>query len=343
MDNMDELLNELLSVSSPSGYEENVQFLFKEAITPFVDSVETDTMGNIIAVRQGEDRSQKVMLSAHCDEIGFLVSSIDEQGFLYVQEVGGIDADLLPGRKVVIHTSHGTEFGIFGKKTIHLTKIDEKKKLDISDVWLDIAADGKKDAESRVQVGDYVTFAKDKVCYGNGVVASPSVDDRIGMWTLVETARLLSDKRLNCSVYFVSTCQEELGARGAKTAADHIHPDIAIAVDVTHATDYPTADTRLSGQIKLGCGAVITIGPNINTEVCSQLKAAVRDIPVQYEVIARPTGTDANVIQLSSCGVKTALVSIPCRYMHTPYEVVSINDAHSAVQLLSRYIECTFK
>ena len=333
------LLNKLLMTAAPSGYEGAVQVVFREHIAPYVASTETDTMGNVIAVRPGPEGCPKVMLTAHCDEIGFLVSNIDDNGFLFVQEIGGIDTELLPGRKVEIHTAKGTVNGIFGKKAIHLTRGEEKKKLEISDVWLDIAASDKKDAEDKVQIGDYVTFAKDAVFNNNGIVASPSTDDRIGVWTLIETARQLSGEELGCSVYFVSTCQEELGARGAKTAADYIHPDVGIAIDVTHATDYPTADTKLTGFIGIGKGPVITMGPNINREVCRGLKTATREGNVQYEAIARPTGTDANVMQLSSCGVKTGLVSIPCRYMHTPYEVVSIEDARGAAKLLANYLK----
>lgn len=329
--------------AAPSGYEGAVQVVFREHIAPYVASTETDTMGNVIAIRPGPDGCPKVMVTAHCDEIGFLVSNIDDNGFLYVQEIGGIDTELLPGRRVEIHTEKGIVNGIFGKKAIHLTRGEEKKKLEISDIWLDIAANNKQDAEARVQIGDYVTFAKEAIFYENGMVASPSTDDRIGVWTLIETARRLSHKALKCSVYFVSTCQEELGARGAKTAADHIHPDVGIAIDVTHATDYPTAETKVMGNIQLGKGGVITLGPNINAEVSRQLKAAAGDIPVQYEAIARPTGTDANVMQLSSGGVKTGLVSIPCRYMHTPYEMVSLNDAKYTAELLAKFLENTFK
>lgn len=339
----DELLNKLLMTAAPSGYEGAVQVVFREHIAPYVASTETDTMGNVIAIRPGPDGCPKVMVTAHCDEIGFLVSNIDDNGFLYVQEIGGIDTELLPGRRVEIHTEKGIVNGIFGKKAIHLTRGEEKKKLEISDIWLDIAANNKQDAEARVQIGDYVTFAKEAIFYENGMVASPSTDDRIGVWTLIETARRLSHKALKCSVYFVSTCQEELGARGAKTAADHIHPDVGIAIDVTHATDYPTAETTVMGNIQLGKGGVITLGPNINAEVSRQLKAAAGDIPVQYEAIARPTGTDANVMQLSSGGVKTGLVSIPCRYMHTPYEMVSLNDAKYTAELLAKFLENTFK
>lgn len=336
---MNELLHTLLMTAAPSGYEKELQTIFKKELAAYVDSIETDTLGNAIAIKLGPDGCPKVMLTAHCDEIGFLVSNIDDNGFLYVQEVGGIDTDLLPGRKVEIHTAKGIVIGIFGKKAIHQTRGEEKKKLEISDVWLDIAASDKKDAENKVQIGDYVTFAKDAIFNNNGIVASPSTDDRIGTWTLIETAKMLAGKSLPCSVYFVSTCQEELGARGAKTAADHIHPDVGIAIDVTHATDYPTADTKLTGCIELGKGPVIAMGPNINQEVCGQLKVAAREMSVQLEVIARPTGTDANVIQLSSGGVKTGLVSIPCRYMHTPYEVVSIEDARGAAKLLANYVK----
>lgn len=335
---MEELFHRLLTTAAPSGYEGAVQEVYKELMAPYVDSIETDNMGNVIAVKKGPEGSPKVMLTAHCDEIGFLVSNIDDKGFLYVQEIGGIDTDLLPGRKVEIHTEKGVVDGIFGKKAIHLTKGEEKKKLSTEDVWLDIAATSKKDALKRVEVGDYVTFAKDAIFYDNQRVASPSTDDRIGVWTLIETAKMLKDEVLACSVYFVSTCQEELGARGAKTAADYIHPDVGIAIDVTHATDYPTAETRLAGNIKLGGGPVITMGPNINQDVCRELKAAVGEVDVQYEAIARPTGTDANVIQLSSCGVKTGLVSIPCRYMHTPYEMVSLEDARGAAELMAQFV-----
>ncbi|UKK67543.1 M42 family metallopeptidase [Prevotella communis] len=335
---MDEFLKNILTIPAPSGYEEEFQNIFKEHIKKYVDRVETDNMGNIIAVREGPMGSPKIMLSAHCDEVGFLISNIDENGFLYVQEIGGIDTDLLPGRKVDIHTEKGKIAGIIGKKAIHLTRGEEKKKLEVSDIWIDIAANSKENAEKRVQIGDFVTYAKDVVFYENGFLASPSTDDRIGVWTLLETAKMLAEQLLNCSVYFVSSCQEELGARGAKTAADYIHPDVGIAIDVTHATDYPTADTKVTGRINLGNGPVITMGPNINSWVCHQLKALAKDIPVQYEVIARPTGTDANVMQLSSGGIKTALVSIPCRYMHTPYEMVSVDDARQTAQLLGQFV-----
>lgn len=339
---MDKLFHQLLSIGAPSGYEEDIQAFFKEKIFPYVDAVEVDVMGNVIAVKRGPLECPTVMVSAHCDEIGFLVSNIDAEGFLYVQEIGGIDTDLLPGRRVDIHTANGMVPGVFGKKAIHLIKSDEKRRLDIGDIWLDISAEDKKNAETRVQIGDYVTFAKDVISYDNNVVASSTTDDRIGIWTLIETAKILSDASLKCSVYFVSTCQEELGARGAKTAAEHIHPDVGIAIDVTHATDYPTADTKLAGDIKLGKGPVITMGPNINSDVCRQLKQAICELSVQYEVIARPTGTDANVIQLSSSGVKTGLISIPCRYMHTPYEMVSLNDAKVAARLLANFLSDTF-
>lgn len=334
---MDELLNRLLLAAAPSGYEEAVQALFKESIAKYVDEVRTDTFGNVIAVKKGSDGAPKLMLSAHCDEIGFLVSNIDDNGYLYVQEIGGIDTELLPGRKVEIHTDKGVVPGVFGKKAIHLTNGEEKKKLEVTDLWLDIAAKSKEEALARVQIGDFVTFEKDVINYDNGIVASPSTDNRIGLWVLLDTARLLANTPLRRTVYFVSSCQEELGARGAKAAADTIHPDEGIAIDVTHATDYPTAETKLTGIIKLGKGPVIAMGPNVNATVCKRLRAAVDDLPIQYEAIARPTGTDANVIQISSGGVKTGLVSIPCRYMHTPYEMVSIEDARNAANLLKKY------
>lgn len=339
---MRNLFYRLLNVAAPSGYEDAVQSVFCEEINAYVDRIDKDAMGNAIAIKRGPEDAPKVMLSAHCDEVGFLICYIDENGYLYLQPIGGVDAELLPGRKVIITTSNGIIEGVIGKKAIHLIHGEEKKKLDVSDVWLDIAASSREEAEKLVQIGDFVTFAKDSIFYNNELVASSSTDDRIGLLTLIETARILKDRQLNCTVYFVSSCQEELGARGAKTAADIIRPDIGIAIDVTHATDYPTAEVKQSGNIGVGKGPVIALGPNINMAVCRGLKNAAQEFPVQYEVISRPTGTDANVIQLSSGGVKTALVSIPCRYMHTPCEVVSIADARCTAQLLANYLFDTF-
>lgn len=327
---------------SPSGSEQPIIKKMAMFLKDYIDELTIDNYGNLIALKYGANSNKKLMLAAHADEVGMMVTHIDNNGFLSFQEIGGIDTNLLPGQRVEIHNHQGVVTGIIGKKPIHLQDRDAKAKdYDAEDLWIDIAAKDKEEAESKVEVGDYITYQTQPVVLQHDVLTSKALDDKVGLLTLIEVAKALDGKQPAMDVYFVASVQEELGARGIRTAALGINPDYGIAIDVTHATDYPTCSPQKSGEIKVGNGIVIAKGPNINKTIGRKLidLAKQQNIKYQIEPIARPTGTDANFMQVSGTGVKTALLSIPCRYMHSPNEIVSLVDVNEGVRLLTHFCD----
>lgn len=337
-----EILKDLLMTPSPSGREGNIINKVAMYLKDYIDEWSIDSYGNLIALKHGINRGKKLMLAAHADEVGMMVTYIDSNGFLSFQEIGGIDTNLLPGQRVEIHTHRGVVTGVIGKKPIYLQDRDAKAKdYDAEDLWIDIAAKDKEDAEAMVEVGDYITYQTQPICLHHAVWTSKALDDKVGLLTLIEVAKQLADKKPAMDVYFVASVQEELGARGVRTATLEINPDYGIAIDVTHATDYPTCSPQKSGEIKVGNGVVIAKGPNINEPMGRTLieLAKQKNIKYQIEPIARPTGTDANFMQVSGTGVKTALLSIPCRYMHSPNEIVSLEDVNEGVRLLAHFCD----
>lgn len=338
-DNTKEILLELLQRGCPSGNEEQVIDLFSRSISQYVDEIAIDVNGNGIAHKKGNGK--KVVLMAHADEVGLIISYIDDNGFLYFKEVGGIDTNLLPGQRVAISGKNGVVVGIIGKKPIHLQdKKDGSKEFMPEDLWIDIASKDKADAMAKVQLGAFVTYISKPLMMSETLVASKSLDDRIGIAVLIGVAKKLQKEKLDYDVYFVASSQEELGARGAQTVTEAIKPEIGIAVDVTHATDYPTTSPIKDGDISLGKGVVIPIGPNMNKALNKAFVdiADINNIPYQIEVMAKPTGTDARMIQVAGGGVTTGLLTIPCRYMHTPNEIVSLDDADNAIAIISDYL-----
>ena len=336
-----DILTQSLLTPSPSGSEERVTALFADAIRPYVDEITTDPNGNCIARRKGK-KGPKVMLMAHADEIGLIISYIDDRGFLYFNQIGGIDTNILPGLRVIIQGKNGPVTGIIGKKPIHLQNEKEAgKPLSPEDLWIDIAATGKTDALTKVQVGDVATFEPNANRITNDRIISKSLDDKIGLITLIGVAKALKDSNTDKDVYFVASVQEELGARGAQMVSEAILPDIGIAIDVTHATDYPSMSPTADGDIQLGKGPVIPLGPNMTKGINQSLTAIAEahKIPYQVEAIAKPTGTDARMIQVAGYGIKTGLISIPCRYMHTPGEMVSLSDTDNTIILLTEYLK----
>lgn len=336
------ILKDLLMTPSPSGSEQPIIKKMAMFLKDYIDELTIDNYGNLIALKYGANSNKKLMLAAHADEVGMMVTHIDNNGFLSFQEIGGIDTNLLPGQRVEIHNYQGVVTGIIGKKPIHLQDRDAKAKdYDAEDLWIDIAAKDKEEAESKVEVGDYITYQTQPVVLQHDVWTSKALDDKVGLLTLVEVAKALDGKQPAMDVYFVASVQEELGARGVRTAALGINPDYGIAIDVTHATDYPTCSPQKSGEIKVGNGIVIAKGPNINKTIGRKLidLAKQQNIKYQIEPIARPTGTDANFMQVSGTGVKTALLSIPCRYMHSPNEIVSLVDVNEGVRLLTHFCD----
>ncbi len=333
-------LKKLMSTPSPSGCEREAQDVVREEIKGFCDKVERDTHGNQIGIINPEGKP-RVMLSGHIDEIGFMVKYIDDEGYLYFAPVGGWDPQISQGQRVVILTDKGPIKGVIGKKPIHLmTEEDRKKVVQIKDQWIDIGAKDKKEAESMVKVGDYAVVDVQFEELMGDLVVSRGFDDKSGAFVVAETLRLLQDKNFDAGVYGVTSVQEEIGLRGAKTSAYHINPDIGIAIDVTFSTDCPTLEKKLVGDIKIGGGPVIARGPNINPKVERLLiqTAEEEGIPYQLEGANRATGTDANAIQITRGGIAAGLVSIPNRYMHTPCEIVSLSDLENVAKLLAGFI-----
>ncbi|MGB9590187.1 MAG: M20/M25/M40 family metallo-hydrolase, partial [Candidatus Hydrothermia bacterium] len=275
---------------------------------------------------------------------GLMIQTIDENGFARFQGVGGWDPQILPGQRVVFMGKTGPVRGVIGKKPIHLMEPDERSKATkIDDLWIDFATGSKEETEKLVSVGDVgVIDVGFSIIYGKNAIAR-GFDDRIGAFVVLEALRLMSKMKVSAEVYAVATVQEEIGLRGAHTSAFGIDPKVGIAVDVTFATDYPgmgRKEQSIFGNIKLGGGPVIARGPNINHRVHELLVKTATDnkIPFVVEAIPRGTGTDANAIQLTRAGVATGLVSVPNRNMHTPVEMVNLDDVEGAFTLLAHAV-----
>jgi endoglucanase len=334
-----DFLKRLLATPSPSGYEQPIQSVVREYVSDFADRVWTDLHGNVIAVKN-PDAPLRVMLAGHCDQIGFLVQHIDSEGFLYLQPIGGWDTQVLIGQRLTVWCDGGPRPGIIARKPIHLLTDEDRKQVPkFKDLWLDIGAKDKDEAAAAVRIGDPVTLELSYAEMGNRLAFSPGMDDKTGLWIVIEALRRASRERLHVALYAVSTVQEEIGLRGAKTSAFGIDPQVGIAVDVTHATDCPTIDKKQEGEVSLGKGPVIVRGPNMNPMVVHELieSAKAREIPYQLAACARATGTDANSMQVNRAGMATGLVSIPNRYMHSPVELISLDDIDRSADLLAEF------
>ncbi len=333
------LLKNLLQTPSPSGFERPIQDVVRAWARPLADEVRTDRHGNVIAVLHpgGQPR---IMLAGHCDQIALMVQYIDDQGFLYVQPMGGWDVQILLGQNLTVWGREGPVPGVLARRAPHLLTNEERNKVpQFTDLWIDVGARDRRDAEEVVRPGDPVTLALGYRELRHRHVSAPGLDDKVGVWTVMEALRLLHGRPLQASVYCVSTVQEEIGLRGATTSAYGIHPTVGIAVDVCHASDTPGNDKKQLGDTRLGSGPVVFRGPNINPHVFERLEetAAAREITVQVRGAPRATGTDANAIQLSRDGVAAGLIGIPNRYMHSPVEVVCLDDLERAARLLAEF------
>lgn len=311
---------------------------FPEVIKPFVSEVHVDVLGNIIAHKSGVGKC--IMLIAHHDVVRLMISHIDENGFLYMKPAGGIDVSILPARKVIIIHRDKTVKGIIGKKPVHLIREEQNSKVTYENLWIDIGAKNQAEALQMVNKGDYVYFCSDCEEMPNDFITGSYFDDQVGLNVILKLAEQLHKVDIPWDVYYVASNHEEIGMRGASVVVNTIKPDVCICIDVTHATDYPTMNVISDGDIKLGGGCVLAKGPNVYPALFKGLEdtAIKHKIMYQVEVSPYPTGTDANVIQLSGEGVKTAVVSIPCRYMHTPHEVCSKKDIESAIKIISEFM-----
>jgi endoglucanase len=332
-------LKNLLLTPSPSGFERPVQEIVRAWARPHADEVRTDRHGNVIAVLHpgGQPR---IMLAGHCDQIGLMVQHVDDNGYLYVQPIGGWDMQILLGQNLTVWTREGPVAGVVARRAPHLLTSEERNKVpQFTDIWIDIGARDKKEADALVVPGDPVTLALGYRELRNRMVSAPGLDDKVGVWTVMEALRLLRGRPLQAAIYCVSTVQEEIGLRGATTSAYGIHPTVGVAVDVCHATDTPGNDKKQLGDVRLSAGPAVFRGANINPRVFEALERTARahEIPIQVRGSPRATGTDANVMQLSRDGVATGLVGIPNRYMHSPVEVVCLDDLERAARLLAEF------
>jgi putative aminopeptidase FrvX len=335
-----EFLKAMLTVPSPSGYEEPVQAVVREYVSDFADEVITDVHGNVI-VGVNVDAPVRVLLAGHADQIGLVVTHIDDKGFIYTLPVGGWDPQQLIGQRMTIWTKSGPVAAVIARKAIHLLNPEERKQVvKLEDLWLDIGAIDKDDAASLVMIGDPVTLELGYQEMRNGLANSPGMDNKTGAWVVIEALRRAKEKGLNVALYAVTTVQEEIGLRGAKTSTHGVDPHIGIAVDVTHATDCPTIDKRQSGDVKLGGGPVVERGPNVNPHLFDRMIAAATgaDIPVQITAHNRGTPTDANAIQLTRAGTAAGLISIPNRYMHSAVETIALDDIDKAAELIAEFV-----
>lgn len=334
-----DFFKKILETPSPSGFERPVQDVVRGYLEGTADKISTDLHGNVIAVKN-PDAKLRLMLAGHCDQIGMLVQFIDAEGFIYAQTIGGWDPQILIGQPMTIWTASGPVAGIISRKPIHLLTDEERKQVvKLKDLWIDIGAKDKEDAQKVVRVGDPVTMQLGLRMMRNDNAFATAMDDKSGLWTVVEAFRRAVKQKLDCGLYCVSTVQEEIGLRGAQTASFGIDPQVGIAVDVTHATDCPTVDKKQEGDIRLGGGPVIYRGPNMNPKVVDRLVevAEHNKIPYQMAASGRATGTDANAMQLNRAGMATGLVSIPNRYMHSPVEMISLLDIDASANLLAAF------
>ncbi len=341
-DRAHEFLKQFLATPSPSGFEQAIQAHVRRWAGEFADEVRTDAHGNVFAARFPErrDGAPRVMLAGHCDQIGLMVQHIDAEGFLYIQPIGGWDMQVLLGQHLTVWTKTGPVPCVVARRAVHLMQPDERNKVpQFHDVWVDAGFKTKEEAEQVVRHGDPVTFELGYRELRNGLAASPAMDDKVGLWVVMEAVRQLKGRPLRAAVYGVSTVAEEVGLRGATTATYAVEPHVGIAVDVTHATDTPSNDKKTQGDIKCGGGPVVFRGPNVNPRVFDRLEevAKAHAIPVQVRGISRAASNDGNVMQLSRQGVAVGLIGIPNRYMHSPVEVIHRDDLTHAARLLAEF------
>jgi len=336
-----EFLSALVEAPSPSGFEQPAARVFRDRLTGVADVVETNVMGSVHALIRGTKGGVSVMLAGHIDEIGLMVNYVSKEGFISFAAIGGVDAAVLPGMRVKVHTSDGELLGVMGRKPIHLIEDDERKSITkIDKLFIDLGLSGDE-VKKRVRIGDPITFDVGMETFGDDLAVSRAFDDKMGAWI---AARVLEEVKkaggAPGDLIAAATVQEEVGLRGGITSAYGVNPQVGIAVEVGHATDYPDIDKRKHGEATCGEGPIIARGPNINPALFDLLVKAAEKAKVPYQLGAEPrgTGTDANAMQLSRGGKAAALVSIPLRYMHTPTEVLSLKDLDFTVKLLTRFV-----
>jgi endoglucanase len=337
-------LRSLLTPIGPSGYEGPAAAAFRAACEPVCDEVATDHVGSTVARLAGTGGGLSTAVMGHIDEIGLIVSHIDDQGFLWFLPVGGWDPVILVGQRVRVVTAGGILDGVVGKKPIHLMDEDDRKKTPrLKDLHIDVGARDGDEARAMVAIGDVAVIAADPVELPNGRLAARAMDNRLGCFVAYETLRLLhageGGERPAGDVFGVAVAQEETTFQGSHTTSYALSPDVALVIDVTHATDAPGVDEKENGRHPLGSGPAIVRGSSLNPRVYELLVAAAEaeGIPYTVEATGRYTGTDADAVTLSRAGIPTGCIGVPLRYMHSPVEIVQLEDVRNTARLCAAF------
>jgi len=333
-----EFLESLLTTPGPSGYEADSQRVWVDYVSEFADEVQTDDYGNAVATLSGGDTS--VALAGHGDEIGFIVRDLTDNGFLRLGRIGGSDKTVSRGQHVTVHTADGPLSGVVGQTAIHLRDADDDSSVpDVSEQHVDVGAEDGDELESLVDRGDPITFQQTVSELENGRLSARGMDNRIGIWAAAEGLRRAAERGVDATVHAVSTVQEEVGLQGAKMVGFDLDPDVAIATDVTHATDSPDSPGKRSTGVELGGGPVVARGSTNHPVAVEALRETAddADIDIQLQATGIRTGTDADAFYTSRGGIPAVNVGLPNRYMHTPVEVVDDDDLDSLADLLAGF------
>jgi len=330
-----DLLRELLSAPGPSGHEDAPARVWREAAAAFAE-VTSDTLGSSFARVRAAEGAQTLAVVGHIDEIGLAVTNVEESGLLSFTTIGGIPAATLVGQRVDLLTATGAITGAIARKRVPPDQLRDPPKVELTDLHIDIGARTREEAERLVRVGDAGVWRGEPVELPSGRLMSRALDNRLGAYVALESARRVAEVGADVDVVAVAAVQEEIGLYGARTAAFGLDPQVALVVDVTLATDVPGGDARRTGRAEFGAGALIARGPTLNRQVSDLLAQAAEDegIPHSFEVYSRLTQTDADEIHWSRAGVPTGLVSVPTRYVHTPTEMCDLADVEAAVRLV---------
>ena len=334
-------LKSLLDTPGPSSFETAPARAWRREAEPLADEIRADVAGNSYATLNPGGRP-RVMLAGHIDEIGVMVTHIDDDGFISFDTIGGWDPQVFVGQRVRLLGREGPVTGVVGKKAIHIMDKDDREKVSkVESLWIDIGAADRAEAERRLRIGDPGVLATGVIEFPNGRLVSRSIDNRIGAFVVLEALRQLAGNRPGAAVTAVATTREEIAATGggARSSAVVLEPEVAIVVDVTHATDYPGVDKRRHGDYRLGGGPVLSRGASVSEVVFELLVGAAEaeNIPYSIEAASRDTRTDAEAIYNAHRGVATALVSVPNRYMHSPNEMIALEDLDRTARLLAAF------
>lgn len=336
-----EFLKTLVNTPSPSGHETRGQRVWLDYVKQYADETFSDSYGNCVAVLN-KGGSPRIMLAAHADEIAMAVNWVDDNGFIYVRKLGGVDPAITKAKRVIIHTKNGPVKGVVGNVAPHLMKLEKDPKLPkIEDLFIDIGVNSRAEAQKFVQIGNPITLSHEFEMLRGDLAIARAFDNRIGTWAVAEALRMLKEGKgkLNAEICAVSNIMEEVGLLGARQIAYSLKPDVALVVDVTHATDYPTVSKAQHGDVKIGQGPTLTHGGCNHPVVVERLEAIAKKqkIKIQHEAMSATSGTDTDVIFWTRGGIPSALISLPNRYMHSPVELVSLKDLEQIPVLMSAF------